>query len=130
MKDYTKYLFYKYKANGRGENGKIDCYGLFLLIQRNEFGRELPDFNTYGSGQLELNKKLKESLLHFPARRSYAAVEGYGVVMESGGVDSHIGVYIGDNKVIHCSEKRGVVIEDILEPHLRGRLKYYEILSV
>lgn len=130
MKDYTKYLFYKYEANARGANGKVDCYGLFLLIQRNEFGRELPDFNTYQGTQSCRNKTLKDSLLNFPARRAYAAVEGYGVVMESGGVDSHIGVYIGDNKVIHCSEKRGVVIEDILEPHLRGRLKYYEILSV
>ena len=130
MKDYTKYLFYKYEANARGANGKVDCYGLFLLIQRNEFGRELPDFNTYQDTQTGRNNTLKDSLLNFPARRAYAAVEGYGVVMESGGVDSHIGVYIGDNKIIHCSEKRGVVIEDILEPHLRGRLKYYEILSV
>ena len=130
MKDYKKYLFYKYKENARGENGEVDCYGLFLLIQRDEFGRELPDFNNYQATSTERNKTLAESLINFPARRSYAALEGYGVIMESGGLDSQIGVYIGNNKVIHCSEKRGVVIEDVLEPHLRGRLKYYEILPV
>ncbi|MDR2426474.1 MAG: C40 family peptidase [Endomicrobium sp.] len=131
MKNYTKYLFYKYKDNARGEDGFIDCYGLFLLIQKEIFGKDLPDFNGYDCGvKQNLNKNLSKSLINYPAKRIYAAIEGCGVVMESGGVDSHIGIYIGNNKIIHCSHKRNVIIEDIMEPHLKGRLKFYEILSI
>jgi cell wall-associated NlpC family hydrolase len=50
--------------------------------------------------------------------------------MECEGVDSHIGVYIGEGKVIHASEKRNVVIESVEERHIKGKLKYYEIVCV
>jgi cell wall-associated NlpC family hydrolase len=40
------------------------------------------------------------------------------------------GLYIGEGKVIHACEKRNVVIEGIEEPHLKGKLKYYEIVCV
>jgi cell wall-associated NlpC family hydrolase len=130
VKNYGKYLLYRYKENARGEDNFIDCYGLFLMIQREEFGKILPDFNSYESSPVSRNQTLSSSLFNYPARRAYIDMEGYGVVIESGGVDSHIGVCIGDNKIIHCTEKRGVIIEDILEPHLRGRIKYYEILPV
>ena len=46
-KDYRKYLFYKYKEYARGENGFIDCYGLFLLIEKEMFGKTLPDVKVY-----------------------------------------------------------------------------------
>jgi cell wall-associated NlpC family hydrolase len=130
-KDYSKYLFYRYKANGRGEDGYVDCYGLFLLIEREMFGRELPDVKGYKChDRKELNREISGSLINYPARRIEVGVEGCGVVMECEGVDSHIGVYIGEGKVIHASEKRNVVIEDIEEGHLKGKLKYYEIVCV
>jgi cell wall-associated NlpC family hydrolase len=130
-KDYRKYLFYKYKENARGENGFIDCYGLFLLIEKEMFGKTLPDVNGYCcKTRKSLNESLSKSLIKYPAKRIYAPVEGCGVVMESQGVDSHIGVYIGDNKIIHASEKRNVVIEDISDVHVKGKLKYYEIVPV
>jgi cell wall-associated NlpC family hydrolase len=131
MRDYSKYLFYRYKDNGRGQEGYVDCYGLFLLIQKEVFGRELPDVNGYRCGdRKDLNKNLSKNLIKYPARRIEEAIEGCGVVMECEGVDSHIGVYIGEGKVIHACEKRGVVIEDVEEPHLKGKLKYYEIVRV
>jgi cell wall-associated NlpC family hydrolase len=131
FKDYSKYLFYKYKDNGRGEDGYVDCYGLFLLIQKEAFGKELPDVNGYRcQDRKDLNKNLSKNLINYPARRIEEGKEGCGVVMEAGGLDSHIGVYIGEGKVIHACEKRNVVIEDVEEPHLKGKLKYYEIVRV
>jgi cell wall-associated NlpC family hydrolase len=135
-KDYSKYLFYRYKANGRGEDGCVDCYGLFLLIEKEMFGRELPDINGYKCQDREdLNRNLLRSLIEYPARRIEEGKEGCGVIMECGGMgesplDSHIGVYIGEGKVIHASEKRNVVIESVEEAHLKGKLKYYEIVCV
>jgi cell wall-associated NlpC family hydrolase len=130
-KDYSKYLFYRYKANGRGEDGYVDCYGLFLLIEKEMFGRELPDVNGYKcQDRKDLNRNLLRSLISYPARRIEEGKEGCGVIMECEGVDSHIGVYIGEGKVIHTSEKRGVVIESVEERHIKGKLKYYEIVCV
>ena len=84
FKDYSKYLFYKYKDNGRGEDGYVDCYGLFLLIQKEEFGRELPDVNNYRcQDRKDLNKNLSKNLIKYPARRIEEGKEGCGVVMES-----------------------------------------------
>jgi hypothetical protein len=83
MKDYSKYLFYRYRDNGRGEGGYVDCYGLFLLIQREMFGRELPDVNDYKcQDRKDLNKKLSRNLIEYPARRIEKGKEGCGVVME------------------------------------------------
>jgi cell wall-associated NlpC family hydrolase len=130
MSKYTKYLFLKYKENARGEGGIVDCYGLFLMIQKEIFGRTLPDFLYDCSSKTSSASSIASNLINYPARRTYAPVEGDAVIMETQGVDAHIGVYIGDNKIIHASNNRGVVIEDILEPHIKGRLKYYEIISV
>jgi cell wall-associated NlpC family hydrolase len=131
MKDYKKYLFYKYKDNARGENGFVDCYGLFLLIQKEMFGRDLPDVNGYKcQDRKDLNKNLLKNLIKYPARKIEEGKEGCGVIIEAGGVASHIGVYIGEEKIIHASEKRNVVIEDIKEARLKGKIKFYEIVCV
>lgn len=103
----------RYRYGGRDLSG-FDCYGLAIEVCR-RFGHELPDdekfkiksdmFNNYTEEVLsKLKKKLKE--VNLPEK------EGDLILFNNGGVLSHIGVYLGDSKFIHC-DKHGVHIEKI-----------------
>lgn len=126
---WLKYLKLKYKPNGRDDNG-VDCYGLFLRIQSEVWGRTLPDYIYSNDNVSSRNLGIVNALKSYPARLQKLPFAGCGVIMKCGGVDSHIGTCIDDKSVIHISEKGGCKIEKIEDLKKRWELKFYEILSI
>lgn len=93
-----KYLGTKYKYGGMDENG-MDCSG-FLYRVLSEFGIKPPrtSFGYLNFGKpVPLDSIKPGDILIFSFKQNY----------------DHVGIYIGDNKVIHASRNRGVIIEDL-----------------
>lgn len=126
---WIKYLKLKYKPNGRDEKG-VDCYGLFLQIQSEVWGKTLPDCVYSNDSISSRNLGIITGLKNFPAKRVDLPKAGVGVIMSVGGVDSHIGVCINETQVIHITEAMGCRIDNIAELKKRWELKFYEVFSI
>lgn len=122
MVDVSDLIGTKYKIHGRDKSG-YDCYGLVVEVMK-RYGKIMPDFeydsytNTYFDGCV------KDVLKNFNA--SVKKINGYidGAIVLFGnpsGMNTHIGVYVGDGNIIHCN-KRGVHLDsvELLEPEISG----------
>ncbi len=100
------YIGTPYRRGGFGKLG-IDCSGLVYAVYRDYDNMHLPP-NA---------KKLFNGL----PRISYRDVMYGDLVFFSlnGKHASHVGIYIGDNKFVHSSESRGVVISSMKEEYYR-----------
>ena len=56
-------------------------------------------------------------------------VVGDLVFFKKGNIINHVGIFIGDGKIIHSSSKKGVIIESILGTSLEHRLAGYRKVS-
>jgi cell wall-associated NlpC family hydrolase len=100
------YLGTSYRSGGYGKLG-IDCSGLVYAVYRDLDNRHLPPST----------KKLFNTL----RRVSYRDLRYGDLVFFSlnGKVASHVGLYVGDNKFVHASKKRGVIISSLAEEYYR-----------
>ena len=116
---YNKYIGLPYLANGRTTAG-IDCWGLAVLVYREELGIELPSFvdDYFGdtkSGITELVAATKEGW-----NCTETPKLGDICVFNILGEPTHIGIYIGDRKFLHAREGYDSVIES-LDSHAWNR---------
>ena len=108
VKEANKWLGTPYKYAGESRNG-TDCSGMVMTIYKDVCGIKLP---RNSAKQADFCKKIKKKdlrpgdLLFFATGKDKKKV-------------SHVGIYIGDDKMIHASTSRGVVINKITE-------QYYE----
>lgn len=97
-----------YRFGGNGRSG-IDCSGFVQRVYR-EFAIDLPRSarDQYGLGApVERNHLQQGDLVFF---RTYAKYP------------SHVGIYLGDNKMVHASTRsRKVVISDITQAYYKKR---------
>jgi len=98
------YLRTPYKSGGVDKNG-IDCSGLVLAV-----------YDDYNSTQLPRNTgKLYNKLKDVDHKKiSYGDLVFFA--LNSSGV-SHVGIYVGNNKFVHASKSRGVVIDSIKDKY-------------
>ena len=93
-----KYIGIKYKFGGMDDNG-MDCSG-FVYKVLSEFGIKAPrtskDYINFGNF-VQIDSIEPGDILIFSFYSPY----------------DHVGIYIGDNKVIHSASKKGVIIEDM-----------------
>ena len=109
MMNYTKYLGIPYTEGGRSfEN--VDCYGCVYLIYHDLYGITLPDFQGK-SYQGEFSKLWKpiekmdlreKDVILFRTSRTSTAI-------------NHIGLFVGEGKMIQCLENSGGVAIDRIE---------------
>ncbi len=102
----AKYLYTPYKLGGTGKLG-IDCSGLVYVVYRDYNATRLPA-NTD-----DLFRRLR--------RIDYKDI-AYGdlVFFSFDGSDvSHVGIYVGNDKFVHASKSRGVVITKINDEYYR-----------
>ena len=90
----------KYKEDGRDKNG-YDCYGLAMEVSK-RFGNELPELSDLTmpkeKSRDEVLSKIDEE------EKKEANEEGDLILINDGnGIFSHIGVYLGDDRFIHCN---------------------------
>ncbi len=98
-----------YKYAGKDKSG-IDCSGFSSALYNSVYQKKL---SPSARQQAEETKKIDTSGLK----------EGDLVFFDIGaGKISHVGVYLQNNKFVHASTKRGVIINDLNEPYYK---KYF-----
>jgi cell wall-associated NlpC family hydrolase len=105
-----------YKYGGKDKSG-IDCSGLTSVLYSNVYKKTISCSTKALVGEV---KKIKQNELK----------EGDLVFFETNGRSiSHVGVYLQNNKFVHASTKKGVMISDMNEPYFKkayvtsGRVK-------
>ena len=128
MKDLSKYIGIPFKSRGRDELG-IDCYGLTRMVLRNEFGKELPDFYYPDA----LDKKTINNLINInrpllAGKKVKDPGPGDVAIIRYRGKPCHIGVYVGENKILHIKQGTDSILERANSVHLKARIEgYYRI---
>jgi len=126
--DISKYIGIPYQSHGRSFDG-CDCYGLARLVLKEEFGKTLPDIWNYTSaGHLpSVTRAFKENA-PILADRVKTPKPGDVILYRFFGYTSHMGVYVGDGKVLHITANTHSVCVPVDSGILRGRREgYYEI---
>lgn len=99
----------KYKYAGKDKSG-IDCSGLTSTLYLKVYKKTI---SCSTKALVEETKKIKESDMK----------EGDLVFFKiDSGKASHVGVYLQNNKFVHASTKKGVMISDLNEPYFK---KYF-----
>lgn len=96
-----------YKYGGEDKRG-VDCSGLVVNVYRNVLDIKLPRSSYEQAGYcspLQKNQLMPGDLIFFATGRSKNI--------------SHVGIYVGDGKMIHSSASSGVVVSDISADYYR-----------
>lgn len=131
MLDVSKYIQIPYKSGGRDFDG-CDCYGLVRLVLEKEFEKVLPDYSQeYDNANnvkvtAPIIKKYKPLLT---GKKKESPDIGDLAVFNYRGLPSHIGIYVGEGRILHIlSNSKYSVCEKLNSPYLRGRLEgFYEV---
>lgn len=120
-----KYLGVPYKHGGRDSSG-LDCYGMVVLVYK-DLGISLPDYE-YQKGWEEEGKDYFVTEYH----------KGFKKVMEpklwdvvlfrnsrNSDVVNHVGIYVGEDQVLHCLEEKTILVGKLSHPYWRKRVYGY-----
>lgn len=131
MEWYEKYIGIPYKELGRDEDG-VDCYGLCLMIYKNELGIDIPDYFGIGfkkakdfKSSVTMKKELQGIILnessHWKEIPQNEARPFDLVLFNMLGYVIHIGILIDKNNMLHSFDGRDCLCEN-LEKKWRGRI--------
>lgn len=128
--DTSKYIGIPYTNKGRDFNG-CDCWGLVRLIYKEEYEINLLSFygeyenSEEGVAVKEVVQKGKDL---FDNVQKDTPDYGDIIVFNMKGNPCHVGVYVGNGKVLHVLRGTEGVIERLSSHRLKGRVEgYYEI---
>lgn len=93
-----------YVDRGRDRAG-MDCYGLVLLIHREHFGRELPDYGYASSLDQEAVKGTIAEYLPRDFEKVDHPEPGDLVMLNILGRPWHCGVYVAPNLMLHAIDR-------------------------
>ena len=101
---------------GGGADGAVDCYGCAAMLQREIFGRDMPDFSMPGTaGRFAIAAAIS---VH-PERQKWREIDqpedGALVTMARNDCGYHIGTWLEEDGgvIVHAMEKVGVVVDTI-----------------
>ncbi|MFK5952333.1 MAG: NlpC/P60 family protein [Desulfobacterium sp.] len=103
MTQYKKWANTPYRSGGMSRKG-IDCSGLVHMIFLQKFGIELP---RTVARQAKVGKKINKKKLQ----------PGNLVFFKTGARSRHVGIYVGNQKFLHASAKKGVIISTLKNPY-------------
>lgn len=110
MVEAASWLGVHYKYGGNTKSG-VDCSGLTCNIYRKVYGVELHR-RSIDQYKKDVKKKSKKKL------------RSGDLVFFATGKDktvSHVGVYLKDDKFLHASSQRGVVVSDLNQKYYKDR---------
>lgn len=112
----------RYRTGGNTKNG-VDCSGFTVAVYAAVYGFALPRVSR---DQYRISRKISTTELQ----------EGDLVFFNTNGRGiSHVGVYLGNNKFIHASVSRGVMVNGLFEPYYikryagAGRIEEKQLLA-
>jgi len=110
--NYDKYIGLPYLENGRTEAG-VDCWGLARLYYKDQFNIDLPSYtDEYDGGQDPAIISVINS--HIDNWEELTAPNiGDLCLFNIMGEPTHVGIYVGDNKFLHCRENMDSVVESL-----------------
>jgi len=127
--NYDKYIGLRYKDNGRDIDG-IDCWGLVRLYYKEELNIDLPSYVDEYNGSYDTNVTRAISLYKDSWNKTTTPAPGDVVLFNIYGEPAHVGIYVGNNKFLHCREGRDSVVESLANikwnKRLEGIYKYSE----
>lgn len=89
-----------------------DCWGIAVKFYEYEFNKELKQYYEKVPNDIAIANSLI-----FANVRDFIKVETpqYGdlIIIKFRGIESHIGVYIGEGKMLHSSHSTDCVVEDL-----------------
>jgi lipoprotein Spr len=98
----------RYRVGGNTKTG-VDCSGFTVAVFATAYGLAIPRVSRE---QYRTSRKLSTTELQ-EGDLVFFNTNGRGV--------SHVGVYLGNNKFIHASVSRGVMVNDLFEPYYLKR---------
>lgn len=111
-KEVESWLGTPYKYGGQSKNG-TDCSGLVLEIYKSVYNKKL-----YRSSQEIYEKNCKPIQKHELKEGDLV----FFITNKNSKRINHVGLYLKDDKFIHSTTKRGVIISSLLEDYYE---KYY-----
>lgn len=112
----------RYRSGGNTRNG-VDCSGFTVAVYAAVYGMTLPRVSR---DQYHLSRKISTTELQ-EGDLLFFNTNGRGV--------SHVGIYLGNNKFIHASVSKGVMVNDLFETYYikrfigAGRIENKTLLS-
>ena len=98
----------RYRTGGNTKTG-VDCSGFTVAVYAAVYGIALPRVSR---DQYRISRKISTTELQ-QGDLVFFNTRGSGV--------SHVGVYLGNNKFIHASVSRGVMVSGLFEPYYLQR---------
>lgn len=98
------------------KNKEMDCYSFARLFYKNEFNIELPDYTSsydLSTNQVQIDKAITVNSERDKWYRKGIPEYGDLLFFKIQGYVRHVGIYIGDNKMIHSYPGRDVCIESL-----------------
>jgi cell wall-associated NlpC family hydrolase len=120
--DINKYIGIPFKIHGRDFNG-LDCYGLVRLFYKEEFGIELPLFLGYDNTVKSYSEKIDVSRKLLDVVRIDKPEVGSIGLFRYKGFLSHVGVYVGNNMLLHILNKTDSICVRTTNTTIKGRLE-------
>ncbi len=109
--EVASWLGTPYKYGGQSKDG-VDCSGLIMQIYKNVYGKKLyrSSYEIYNKNCRHINKKeLNEGdLVFFITSKDKKRI-------------NHVGLYLNNNKFVHSTTKKGVIITDLSESYYEKR---------
>lgn len=98
----------QYRRGGNTKNG-VDCSGFTVAVYETVYGMTIPRVSR---DQYKISRKISSTELS----------EGDLVFFNTNGKGvSHVGVYLGNNKFIHASVSRGIMVSDLYDSYYMKR---------
>lgn len=108
ISEAREWLGTPYKYGGNTRSG-VDCSGFVYHVYRNSLDISLP---RNSARQHDYCSKVKREDLATGDLVFFATNKGSRSV-------SHVGLYVGDNKMIHASTRRGVIVQDLSDDYYK-----------
>lgn len=122
----NKYVGLQFVRDGRDFDG-VDCYGLICLIYEYELGILLNPFsgiytNDLPKTMVEIAKTMNQDRDNWD---SPSEIKEYDMIqLRTGRHAFHVGIALGNNKMLHVEEGCDAVIERLNSPLWKNRIEW------